>query len=386
MSTEKNIQEKVRLHIRNKNRERYDLEALKSAVPALADHIIINKFGAESVDFANPDAVKLLNKAILNHYYGIENWDFPADNLVPPIPGRADYLHYMADLLEQSNFGELPAGDKIKVLDIGVGASCIYPIVGVTEYGWNFIASDIDALSIESTTRIINSNPILEHKVKCLLQEHPKLFFSGILNTDDKIDFSMCNPPFHSSTEEAQKVSRRKVKNLTGKKSSKVELNFAGISNELICEGGESKFIHNMITESQDFAKNCFWFTTLVSKQSTLKGIYKYLNELEVAQVKTIPIGTGNKSSRIIAWSFLSKEEQKQWRETRWRIAEEPVTDEELVISDEVGKDEELLIIDESLVIENQVIIDESVEIEQPIIIGELLTDKEQSASEEKEL
>ena len=323
MSTEKNTQEKVRLHIRNKNRERYDLEALKVAVPELADHITINKYDAESVDFANPVAVKLLNKALLNHYYGIKNWEFPAENLVPPIPGRADYLHYMADLLGQSNFGDLPEGDTIKVLDIGVGASCIYPIIGVTEYGWNFIGSDIDAQSIESSTDIINSNPSLEGKVECRLQEDPKAFFTGILSNDEKIDFSMCNPPFHSSTEEAQKVSHRKVKNLSGKKSAKVELNFAGISNELICEGGEAKFIHNMITESQDFAKNCFWFTTLVSKQSTLKGIYKSLNEMEVAQVKTIPIGTGNKSSRIIAWSFLSKEEQKEWRETRWRIEEE---------------------------------------------------------------
>ena len=323
MSTEKNTQEKVRLHIRNKNRERYDLEALKVAVPELADHITINKYDAESVDFANPVAVKLLNKALLNHYYGIKNWDFPAENLVPPIPGRADYLHYMADLLGQSNFGDLPEGDTIKVLDIGVGASCIYPIIGVTEYGWNFIGSDIDVQSIESSTNIVNSNPSLEGKVECRLQEDPKAFFTGILSNDEKIDFSMCNPPFHSSTEEAQKVSHRKVKNLSGKKSAKVELNFAGISNELICEGGEAKFIHNMITESQDFAKNCFWFTTLVSKQSTLKGIYKSLNEMQVAQVKTIPIGTGNKSSRIIAWSFLSKEEQKEWRETRWRIAEE---------------------------------------------------------------
>ena len=323
MSAEKNIQEKVRLHIRNKNRERYDLDALKIAVPELANHITTNKYSAESVDFANPVAVKLLNKALLNHYYGIKNWDFPEDNLVPPIPGRADYLHYMADLLGQSNFGDLPEGDKIKVLDIGVGASCIYPIIGATEYGWNFIGSDIDQNSVESAKNIVNSNSNLEGKIDIRLQENPSALFKGILNSDEKIDFSICNPPFHSSPEEAQKGSRRKVKNLSGKKTERVELNFAGISNELICEGGESKFIHNMIIESQDFAKNCFWFSTLVSKQSNLKGIYKTLNEIEVAQIKTIPIGTGNKSSRIIAWSFLSKEEQKEWRETRWRTAEE---------------------------------------------------------------
>ena len=322
MSTEKNTAEKVRLHIRNKNRERYDLEALKVAVPELENHIKPNKYGNDSVDFANPVAVKLLNKALLNHYYGVKNWDFPEENLVPPIPGRADYLHYMADLLVQTNFGEMPTGDKITGLDIGVGANCIYPIIGVSEYGWNFIGSDIDAKSIESATNIVNSNPTLEGKIACRLQENPKANFEGILNSEEKIDFTMCNPPFHSSTEEAEKGSRRKVKNLSGKKAVKPELNFAGISAELICEGGEHTFIHNMIKESEQFAKNCYWFSTLVSKKSNLKGIYKILNEMEATGIKTIPIGTGNKSSRIIAWSFLTKDDQKEWREKRWRVAE----------------------------------------------------------------
>ena len=319
MSADKNIQEKVRLHIRNKNRERYDLEALKVAVAELADHITPNKFGDDSVDFANPLAVKLLNKALLSHYYDIKNWDFPEENLVPPIPGRADYLHYLADLLGQTNFGEIPTGDKIKGLDIGVGANCIYPIIGVTEYGWNFIGSDINQNSIESATNIVNSNSNLEGKIECSLQENSTAIFEGILNTAEKIDFTMCNPPFHSSTEEAEKGSRRKVKNLSGKKVVKPELNFAGISAELICEGGEHTFIHNMIKESEQFAKNCYWFSTLVSKKSNLKGIYKVLDDMEATGIKTIPIGTGNKSSRIIAWSFLSKEEQKEWRETRWK-------------------------------------------------------------------
>lgn len=323
MSTEKNTDEKVRLHIRNKNREKYDLDALIIAVPELKNHIKPNKYGADSVDFANPVAVKLLNKGLLSHYYGVANWDFPDENLVPPIPGRADYIHYMADLLGQTNFGEIPTGDKITVLDIGVGANCIYPIIGVTEYGWNFIGSDIDPQSIESATKIVASNLSLEGKIECRLQENPTAIFEGIINADEKIDFTICNPPFHSSTEEAEKGSRRKVKNLSGKKVKRPELNFAGLSNELVCEGGEHTFIHNMIKESEQFATNCYWFTTLVSKKSNLKGIYKVLNEMEATGIKTIPIGTGNKSSRIIAWPFLSKEEQKEWRETRWKTITE---------------------------------------------------------------
>ena len=319
MSQEKKPQEKTELHPRNKNRERYDLDALTAAIPELLNYIKPNKFGDDSVDFSNPVAVKLLNKALLNHYYGIKHWEFPDENLCPPIPGRADYIHYMADLLKESNFGRMPIGDKITCLDIGVGANCIYPIIGVIEYNWNFIGSDIDPKSIASAQNIVDANPSLKDKIECRLQKNPSAIFHGIINTGDKIDLSICNPPFHSSAEDADKGTQRKIKNLSGKKEKTPELNFAGISNELICDGGEYKFIATMVAESKKIAKNCYWFSTLVSKQSNLKGIYKSLEDNKAVQVKTIPMGTGNKSSRIVAWTFLSKDEQKEWRETRWK-------------------------------------------------------------------
>ena len=319
MSSEKNQQEKARLHSRNKNRERYDLSALTTSNPELKNYIMPNKFGVESVDFSNPLAVKLLNKALLNQYYGIKNWEFPDENLCPPIPGRADYIHHIADLLGENNFGTIPIGDKITCLDVGLGASCIYPIIGVTEYDWKFIGSDIDPKSIASAQNIVNSNLSIKDKIECRLQKNPKDIFHGIIGKEDKIDLTICNPPFHSSIEDAQKGTRRKIKNLSGKKVKTPELNFAGISNELICDGGEYQFIQNMIRESKKISKNCYWFSTLVSKQSNLKGIYKLLEKIEANQIKRIPMGTGNKSSRIVAWTFLSREEQKEWRETRWK-------------------------------------------------------------------
>ena len=81
----------------------------------------------------------------------------------------------------------------------------------------------------------------------------------------------------------------------------------------------QNKFIHNMVRESKKISKNCLWFSTLVSKQSNLKGIYKSLERIEAIQVKTIPMGTGNKSTRIVAWTFLSKKEQNEWAKKRWR-------------------------------------------------------------------
>lgn len=319
MSSDKRQKEKTRLHSRNKNRERYDLKALTTVNPELVNYVKPNKYGEDSVDFSNPVAIKELNKALLNHYYGIEYWDFPDENLCPPIPGRADYIHQVADVLSENNFGTIPIGDKITCLDIGVGASCIYPIIGVAEYGWKFIGSDIDPKSIATAKHIVNSNASLKGKIDCRLQENRKDVFYGIINREDKIDFSICNPPFHASLEDAQKGTRRKVKNLTGKKENNPTLNFAGIGSELICDGGEAKFIQNMIRESKKFSKNCFWFSTLVSKQSNLKGIYKSLEIIDANQIRTIPMGSGNKSSRIVAWTFLTKEERKEWRETKWK-------------------------------------------------------------------
>lgn len=319
MSIKKNQLTKTRLHSRNKNQKPYDLNALTTVNPELKSYVKPNKFGVNSIDFSNPVAVKTLNKAILNYYYKIENWKFPDKNLCPPIPGRADYIHYIADLLGENNFDIIPSGDKITCLDIGTGATCIYPIIGVQEYNWKFVGSDISEKSLASTQNIINSNSSLKNKIECRLQKHKENIFIGVINKEDKFDITICNPPFHTSIEDAQKGTRRKIKNLSGKKVNIPELNFAGISNELIYDGGEYQFIQNMVKESEKFSNQCYWFSSLVSKQDNLSKIYKALEKTKASQVKTISLGTGNKSSRIVAWTFLSKSEQKEWRNSRWQ-------------------------------------------------------------------
>jgi 23S rRNA (adenine1618-N6)-methyltransferase len=318
MSPEKKKIEKSRLHSRNKNRDKYDLSALTICNPELKKYIVPNRSGGDSIDFSNPLAVKVLNRALLNHYYGIENWEFPDENLCPPIPGRADYIHHIADILAENNFGKIPTGENVICLDVGLGASCIYPIVGVTEYDWTFIGSDIDPNAIASAQNIIDSNASLKNRVECRLQENSSDVFYGIVSKEEKIELTICNPPFHASIEEAQKGSRRKAKNLSGKNVKSPRLNFSGIASELVCEGGENQFIQNMIRESLEFSKTCYWFSTLVSKQSNLKGIYRLLENSAATQIKMVPMGTGNKSSRIVAWTFLSLIEQKEWRKTRW--------------------------------------------------------------------
>ena len=311
--------EKSKLHPRNKNRERYDFKQLIDSFPELATFVMPNPYGDESIDFANPEAVKMLNKAILKYHYRIENWDVPEGYLCPPIPGRADYIHHIADFLCRNNYGKIPIGPQIKCFDIGVGASCIYPIIGNNEYGWSFMSSDIDPVAIESANRIIASNLVMQGKVECKLQTNPKDFFYGIIRRDEQIDLSICNPPFHASEKEALAGALRKIHNLNLDKKAEPTLNFGGQNHELWCDGGEEKFVRNMIQQSKKFAKNFFCFSTLISKESNLKSVYRTLDEVEAFGVETIPMGQGNKISRIVVWTFLSSEEQNTWKNARWK-------------------------------------------------------------------
>mgnify|MGYP000151744415 FL=1 len=313
------IKGKSKMHPRNKHRDRYDFPQLIASFPELAEFVKPNKYQDDSIDFADPIAVKMLNKALLKHHYKIDNWDVPENYLCPPIPGRADYIHHIADLLQSSNYGRMPEGSKIKCLDIGVGSSCIYPIIGHAEYGWSFLAADIDPVAVSNAKKITEKNPSLKGAVYIKLQDKPKDIIFGIINKKDRIDLTVCNPPFHGSAEQAQAGTMRKLKNLNRQKPVKPVLNFGGQSNELWCEGGERKFIREMIRQSKKFSESCFWYSTLVSKQSNLKNILDALKNAEAVDIKTIPMGQGNKTSRIVAWTFLNPEQQKEWKNSRWK-------------------------------------------------------------------
>jgi 23S rRNA (adenine1618-N6)-methyltransferase len=310
---------KARLHPRNKHRERYNFKLLIKSYPVLSKFIKPNDFNDESIDFFNPEAVKALNKALLMHFYNINAWEIPKGYLCPPIPGRADYIHHIADLLGNNNYGKIPKGNNIKCLDIGVGASCVYPIIGNKEYGWSFIGTDIDVLAIENANKIISNNTFLKDIIEFRLQAKSKDIFYGVITKDERFDITICNPPFHSSLEEAQKGTLRKLNNLKAKKITEPTKNFGGQNSELWCDGGENRFVRNLIRESKNFANSCFWFTTLVSKQSNLRAVYNALEKAGPIEVKTIEMGQGNKTSRIVAWTFLSFEQQKEWKNTKWQ-------------------------------------------------------------------
>lgn len=312
--------EKSGLHPRNKHRERYDFKALIGSCPQLVQFVRLNEYKDESVDFFDAEAVKMLNKALLRHFYGIDYWDIPQGYLCPPVPGRADYIHHIAELLGNSNKGIIPEGKQIRCFDIGVGANCIYPIIGHKEYGWSFVGSDVEPAALKSAAEIIERNTTLKGNVELRLQSHSKDIFCGIIHKEERFDLTICNPPFHTSLEEARSGTIRKLSNLSQKRITKPMLNFGGQNNELWCEGGEEEFVKKMIFQSKEIAENCFWFSTLISKQIHLQSAYNALKKAEAAEVKTIPMSQGSKTSRIVAWTYLNPIQQQNWIKTRWNM------------------------------------------------------------------
>lgn len=305
---------KQKLHPRNLDNSGYHFDQLINSCPELATFVFTNLHNIQTIDFANPEAVKALNKALLTFHYGIQNWDIPKNYLCPPIPGRADYIHYIADLLAASNNGDIPLGETVQGLDIGIGANCIYPIIGNGSYGWSFVGTDIDENAIQNCKKIIQNNTKLVNVISLQLQMESRFIFKNIITPEDKFAFTICNPPFHKSQEEAYKGTLRKISNLKQQKSKEAVLNFGGQNGELWCDGGELRFITQMIYESVKYPLNCMWFTTLVSKKENLASIYKTLNKVNAVEIKTIDMAQGQKTSRFVAWTFITSEQQQSWK------------------------------------------------------------------------
>ncbi|MEP5153424.1 23S rRNA (adenine(1618)-N(6))-methyltransferase RlmF [Planktotalea sp.] len=292
-----------KLHPRNQHRDGYDFVRLLKELPELETFTTLNPAGQTTIDFRDVAAVRMLNRALLKAHYNVGFWDIPAGYLCPPIPGRVDYIHYLADLLASScDDQDIPRGRRIKALDIGTGASLVYPLTGQSEYEWHFTGTDIDADAIKSAQKIYELNKL---NITLRQQDKRENIFRGVIEPKDRFHVTMCNPPFHASKEQANKGTQRKWANLGEGASTK--LNFGGQNAELWCPGGEIKFVARMVNESRDFANQCLWFTSLVSKKDNVATLKRILGKAKVADFKIVEMAQGQKTSRFVAWTYIKR-------------------------------------------------------------------------------
>jgi 23S rRNA (adenine1618-N6)-methyltransferase len=304
---------KAGLHRQNPFAAPYPLNELCQHQPALQQHLRDTPAGL-SVDFANPDAVQLLNAALLHWRYGLADYRLPAGNLCPAVPGRLDYLLNLRDLLMADQVGKTIPARKIQLLDVGCGANLIYSLLAACELKWQVIATDIDVASLQHAQQLL-AQYRLEKQIVLRQQPDPLRIFSNILVAGQYVDLTVCNPPFHADAAAAAAGTARKRRGLG---VATTGLNFAGQSNELWCAGGEWGFLSRMIDESRTFGSQVYWFSSLVSKAENLAPLQKQLQAVGSSRQQIIPMQQGNKQSRILCWSFLTAAQQQLWRQHRW--------------------------------------------------------------------
>jgi 23S rRNA (adenine1618-N6)-methyltransferase len=198
------------------------------------------------------------------------------------------------------------------VLDLGVGANCIYPLLGARDYGWSFVGADSAPASVEWARRLVAAHAHLglAELIELRHQPDPRALFAHATRPGESFAASVCNPPFHASAAEAAAGTSRKLRNLAAGRSHRTAgqptLNFGGQANELWCEGGETGFLRRMIAESAARPALCRWFTTLVAKSAHLPALEAALAAVRPAEVRVLAMRHGQKHSRILAWRFVS--------------------------------------------------------------------------------
>ncbi|KAL9179137.1 hypothetical protein ACHAXT_000179 [Thalassiosira profunda] len=328
------------------------MDRLAAAFPALGPHVVRERRGTPcrpTINFADPAAVRALNTALLVADYGANPRYaeiVPKDALFPPVPGRGDYVHHVADALGRcTSSGRVPTGSSVVGMDIGTGASCIYPTIAAAAFGWQMIASEINEASIDSAREIVVANGH-SHLIDVRRQESSEAIFDGVLRPGETMDFAMCNPPFYSSPEAFREENARKLRGLAKgglnkvhpatkidsvkpkllKEGGTTSNNFGGTELELWCRGGEVSFVKRIIAESKRYARRCLWFTSLVSRKENVKKIEGALfnmgkkggvRQLRVQAVERIRMGAGRKGATILLWSFLDETERLEWAKLR---------------------------------------------------------------------
>eukprot|EP01084_Bolivina_argentea_P161149 280564_1 len=259
-----------------------------------------NNTGQYYINYNDPKSNMLLTKVLLLHDFGLR-FEHPMNHLCPPITQRLNYILWIQDLLQY-----IPSTNekttKYHGFDIGVGASCVFPLLGIKighkqNESWSFTASDVDSESIQCARNNVKINN-LNHRIQIVQQSNPTHIFKGIIDLEQKddcvFDFTVCNPPFFEHLQETRNAS-----------------SINATHSELVYhDGGEVGFITLLINEIHELKlyHKIQWFTTMLGKKSSIKPIEHILNKRtpdhEIPFVITTQFVQGKQVRWGLAWTY----------------------------------------------------------------------------------
>uniref|UniRef100_A0A2D4NEX4 U6 small nuclear RNA (adenine-(43)-N(6))-methyltransferase n=2 Tax=Micrurus spixii TaxID=129469 RepID=A0A2D4NEX4_9SAUR len=288
------------MHERNRYKNNPpDFAFLASKYPEFKQHVQINLLGRVSLNFKDPQAVRALTCTLLKEDFGLQI-DIPIERLIPTVPLRLNYIHWVEDLIAQQDATTTnTAKDSITWgIDIGTGASCIYPLLGATLNGWYFIATEVDDMCFSYAKKNVEQNN-LSDLIKVVKVPQKTLLLDALEEECDVIyDFCMCNPPFFANQLEAKGVNSR---NPTRAPPSSV--NTGGIT-EIMAEGGELEFVKRIIHDSLQLKKRLRWYSCMLGKKCSLAPLKKELEIHRVPKITYTEFCQGRTMRWALAWSF----------------------------------------------------------------------------------
>ncbi|XP_050295563.1 U6 small nuclear RNA (adenine-(43)-N(6))-methyltransferase [Anthonomus grandis grandis] len=286
------------MHPRNIYKTPPDFKQLAIQFPDFQKYVKLDISGKPVFDFKDPNALRALSRTLLKKDFNLDV-EMPSNKLVPTIPLRLNYILWIEDLL-----GFIQKEGIVKGIDIGTGASCIYPLMAAKKNNWKMLATETDDESVVCARKNIEMNNLQElitvKKVSC------DYIFKEALNVDEEFDFCMCNPPFFSSTQELHPFFKSRKQNRPHPKNA-----FVASVNEVVSKGGEVEFVQKIIKESREIGKKIKIYTSMVGQKSSLPILKKSLREAEVNSFKEVEFCQGNTTRWGLAWTFADYDLKK---------------------------------------------------------------------------
>jgi len=286
------------MHPRNRyKKEKPSFLKLALKYPDFRAQVTQDEDGKVLLDFKNADALRALTTCLLKEDFGL-TVELPPDRLVPTLPLRLNYIHWLEDIVgrERDKWG----------IDIGTGASCIYPLLAVKMNGWKFLATEADPENCMHARKNVEKNGMA--KEITVFQVEKEVALLTPLNDPSlpgalpkKYDFCMCNPPFFADHMEAQAVG-------TSRSMDRPEAMSVSTASpeECIAHGGEVGFVRQMIQESLLLKERVTVYSSMLGKKTSLAALKEELRANGVSKYSSTELCQGRTMRWALAWSFDS--------------------------------------------------------------------------------
>jgi 23S rRNA (adenine1618-N6)-methyltransferase len=216
------------------------------------------------------------------------------------VPNRLNYILWAQALLDttSSTFSDRydPTREVI-ALDIGTGASAIYPLLGcATRDNWRFAGTDIDDLSLNYAAQNIKANNLTQ-RIRLLKTSPNELLIPLDKLGLEAIDITLSNPPFYATASSLLESSTLK--------SRPPNSACTGSESEMVTPGGEVQFVTRQITSSLILQERVQWYSSMLGKLSSLRPLVVLLKQHSISNYAITEFVQGNKTRRwALAWSF----------------------------------------------------------------------------------